>query len=98
MNNIHNDLNYILNKGNGMALIVSMVECPKCAKDIWLEMGSHCGFDANLDFAIDNYCYECFEPIKCVFDINDIKDTGFITISDYGSFTSNNFITNKSKL
>ena len=91
MNNIDKDLKSVLKRGDGMALIVSMVECPNCNKDIWLEMGSHCGFDGTLDFVVDTHCYECCEPIKVVFEINSIKDTGFMTISD---FTSNNFIKN----
>lgn len=36
---IDKDLNDVLKRGNGIALIVSMVECPECAKDIWVEMG-----------------------------------------------------------
>jgi len=94
MNNIDKDLKSVLKKGDGIALIVSMVECPNCNKDIWVEMGSHCGFDGNLDFAVDTHCYECCEPIKVVFETSNIKDTGFMTISESTDFTSNNFIKN----
>jgi hypothetical protein len=46
MNKLDKDLKSVLKRGGGMSLIVSMVECPNCNKDIWVEMGSHCGFDA----------------------------------------------------
>lgn len=91
---IDKDLKDVLKRSNGSALIVSMVECPKCSKDIWVEMGSHCGYDGTLDFDVDTHCYECCEPIKVVFEISNIKDTGFMTISEYVDFTSNKFIKN----
>ena len=93
---IDKDLQAVLNRGEGIALIVSMVECPKCTKDIWVEMGSHCGYDGNLDFAVDTHCYECCEPIKVVFEISNIKDTGFMTISEFTDFTTDKFIKNYS--
>ena len=91
---IDKDLNDVLKRGNGIVLIVSMVECPKCTKDIWVEMGSHCGYDGTLDFAVDAHSYECCEPIKVVFEVSNIKDTGFMTISESTDFTSNKFIKN----
>ena len=89
---IDKDLKSVLNRGEGIALIVSMVECPECKKDIWVEHGSHCGFDGNLDYAINTHCYECCEPIK--FIIETVKDTGFMTISESTNFTTNKFIKN----
>ena len=94
MNNLDKDLNDVLKRSNGIALIVSKVECPKCSKDIWVEVGNHCGYDGTLDFAIDTYCYECCEPIKVMIEVSHIKDTGFMTISEYVDFTSNKFIKN----
>ena len=90
---MNKNLNEIL-KNNGVALIMSMIECPKCNKDIWVEMGSHCGYDANLDFAVDTHCYECCQPIKVMIEPPNIKDTGFMAISEYTDFTTNKFIKN----
>lgn len=91
---IDKNLKDVLKRGNGIALIVSMVECPKCSKDIWVEMGSHCGYDGTLDFAVDTYCYECCEPIKAGFEVSHTKDTRFMTISESSDFTINKFIKN----
>ena len=89
---INKDLQAVLNRGEGIVLIVSMVECPKCNKDIWVENGSHCGYDGNLDYVVDTHCYECCQPIK--FMIETVKDTGFMTISESTDFTTNKFIKN----
>ncbi len=94
MNDLDKDLNVVLKRGNGIVLIVSMVECPKCTKDIWVEMGSHCGFDGNVDFDVDTHCYECCEPIKVTSEYSHIKDTGFMTISEFTDFTINKIIKN----
>lgn len=95
MNKFDNDLNEALTRGNGIALIVFMVECPKCSKDIWVEIGSHCGYDGILDFNVNTHCYECCELIKVIVEASNIKDTGFMTIPEFADFTNDKFIKNR---
>ena len=90
------DLQAVLRKGNGIALVCVLVECPSCSKDIWVEIGQHCGSDASLDNHAKTDCYECCKPIEIFGDTNQ-KDYSFMTISDYVKLTSDNFIKNYKK-
>jgi len=77
------ELKKALNKGNGIALICSLVECPNCHNDIWVEVGQHCGFDAVLEGNINIDCYKCLTTINLdLFNISIQKDFKYMTSSD----------------
>jgi hypothetical protein len=83
------NLQDVLNKGKGIALICYLIECPNCNKDIWVEIGHHCGFDAVLKEHIKTECYKCFNNIDVYFDKDiKIKDMIFMTIEDYNNLKS----------
>ena len=77
------ELKNTLNKGNGIALICSLVECPNCHNDIWVASGQHCGFDAVLEGNVKADCYKCLTTINInLSDPTIQKDFKFMTISD----------------
>lgn len=88
------ELTDVLKRGNGIALICVLVECPNCNKNIWVEIGQHCGYDGVLDCKIETDCYECCKPIKMFTDLKTEKFFKFMTISELVKLQSDNFIKN----
>ena len=84
----------ILNKGNGIALICALVTCPHCNKDIWVNIGHHCGYDGVIDSWVKTDCYKCSQSINEIIDMSRYKDMTLMTVSEYTEIEYNGFLEN----
>ncbi len=89
-----NELRDALNRGQGLALICALIDCPNCNKEIWVSIGQHCGMDANLDGCVNTNCYECCEEFKVVLDFVTQKDYRFMTIEEHTKLEHDGFVKN----
>jgi hypothetical protein len=86
-----NELKDVLNKGNGIALICYIIECPNCHNNILIDGGYHCGFDAVLEGYVSTDCYKCLTTINV--DTSNhaiVKGMKFMTISEFTEYQLKN--------
>ena len=78
-----NDLHDVLNEENGIAICCLLISCPNCNKDVWVNIGHHCGYDAVLEGDINTNCYLCDKQINTAVDFGKAKKAKFMTTDEY---------------